>query len=94
MRVGFAGLGRMGSHMAQNLVAAGHDVAVWTRNPKTLAQFCQDIGSAAAVSPADLASRAEVVVTMLAEDSASQAVYLSVDGLFSTPGGAQIFLEM
>ena len=34
MRVGFAGLGRMGTHMASNLVAAGHDVAVWTRNPK------------------------------------------------------------
>ena len=46
MRVGFAGLGRMGTHMARNLVAAGHDVAVWTRNPKILAQFCQDIGSA------------------------------------------------
>ena len=94
MRVGFAGLGRMGNHMARNLVAAGHDVAVWTRNPKTLTQFCQDTGTAAAGSPTDLASRAEVVVTMLADDSASQAVYLGVDGLFSTPGGAQIFLEM
>ena len=68
MRVGFAGLGRMGTHMARNLVAAGHDVAVWTRNPKKLTQFCQDTGTAAAGSPTDLASRAEVVGTMLADD--------------------------
>jgi 3-hydroxyisobutyrate dehydrogenase-like beta-hydroxyacid dehydrogenase len=32
MRVGFAGLGRMGAHMARNLVAAGHDVTVWNRS--------------------------------------------------------------
>jgi 3-hydroxyisobutyrate dehydrogenase-like beta-hydroxyacid dehydrogenase len=33
MKVGFVGLGRMGSAMATNLLKAGHEVAVWNRTP-------------------------------------------------------------
>ena len=33
MRVGFAGLGRMGAHMARNLSRAGHKVTLWNRTP-------------------------------------------------------------
>lgn len=33
MRIGFAGLGRMGAPMARNLIAAGHEVTVWNRSP-------------------------------------------------------------
>ena len=39
MRVGFAGLGRMGVRMAENLVAAGHDVTVWNRSAEKAEGF-------------------------------------------------------
>ncbi|MGB8624210.1 MAG: NAD(P)-binding domain-containing protein, partial [Paracoccaceae bacterium] len=42
MRVGFAGLGRMGAHMARNLVEAGHEVMVWNRSPDPARAFAAE----------------------------------------------------
>jgi 3-hydroxyisobutyrate dehydrogenase len=93
MRVGFAGLGRMGAHMAANLVAAGHGVKVWNRSPLAAAQFASRTGVAVAETPRDLAAGAEVVVTMLADDPASDAVHRGENGLFAA-GGPRVLLEM
>jgi len=93
MRVGFAGLGRMGAHMAANLVAAGHEVTVWNRSPRAAAQFAARTGAAVAETPRDLAAGAEVVVTMLADDAASDAVHRGADGLFAA-AGPRVLLEM
>jgi 3-hydroxyisobutyrate dehydrogenase len=65
MRVGVAGLGKMGSIFADRIKAAGHELAAWNRTPdkaKTVA--------AAAASPAELASRCEIVLTMVSDDTA------------------------
>lgn len=86
MQVGFAGLGRMGAHMAANLVAAGHGVKVWNRSPLAAAQFAARTGVAVAETPRDLAAGAEIVVTMLADDAASDAVHRGADGLFAADG--------
>ncbi len=93
MRVGFAGLGRMGGHMAANLVAAGHGVKVWNRSPLAAAQLAARTGVAVAQTPRDLAAGAEVVVTMLADDAASDAVHRGPDGLFAA-AGPRVLLEM
>jgi len=93
MRVGFAGLGRMGADMASNLVAAGHDVTVWNRTPGKARALADRTGCAVADSPAALTEASEVVVTMLADDPSSEAVHLSEDGLFAG-GGARVFVEM
>ena len=93
MRVGFAGLGRMGGHMAANLSAAGHDVTVWNRSPVAAARQAAATGAAVALSPRALAEGAEVVVTMLADDAASDAVHRGDDGLFAA-GGPRVLLEM
>jgi len=93
MRVGFAGLGRMGRHMAANLVAAGHDVTVWNRSARAAAQLSSDTGAHVADTPRALADGAEVVVTMLADDAASDAVHRGGDGLFAA-GGPRVLLEM
>lgn len=93
MRVGFAGLGRMGAHMAANLVAAGHAVKVWNRSPLAAAQFAARTGVAVAETPRDLAAGAEVVVTMLADDAASDAVHRGADGLFAA-SGPRVLLAM
>ncbi|SPJ22709.1 NAD(P)-dependent oxidoreductase [Palleronia abyssalis] len=89
MRVGVAGLGRMGRPMAARLIAAGHEVTVWNRSPGK----ADGLDATFAATPRDLADRAEVVVTMLADDAASDAVHRGEDGLFAGKL-AHTFLEM
>ena len=93
MRVGFAGLGRMGAHMAANLVAAGHQVTVWNRSPEKARALADATGCTVAATPAELSNASEVVVTMLADDPSSEVVHLGPDGLFSGQG-ARVFVEM
>lgn len=93
MRVGFAGLGRMGQHMARNLVRAGHDVTLWNRSTDKAAALAAETGASVAGTPAGLTESADVIVTMLADDSSSEAVHFGDDGLFARPGDI-VFLEM
>jgi 3-hydroxyisobutyrate dehydrogenase-like beta-hydroxyacid dehydrogenase len=69
MKIGFLGLGQMGREMAARLVAAGHDVAAWNRTPKNLA-------GARLVGAPHEAMDAEIVITMLADDAAVEAVWI------------------
>lgn len=93
MRVGFAGLGRMGFHMARNLTIAGHDVTVWNRTAQKATEFAAQTGCRVTRSPADLMARAEVVLTMLADDTSSEQVHYGPDGLFAGVG-AKTIVEM
>ncbi len=93
MRVGFAGLGRMGVRMAENLVAAGHDVTVWNRSAEKAEGFAAAHRADMARTPKALADAVDVVVTMLADDASSQVVHLGPEGLFAGRR-AQVFVEM
>ncbi len=74
MDVGFIGLGAMGNAMAANLVKAGHRVRAWTRSG-TGSEGLEIVGR-----PAD-AFQADVVFTMLSDDSAIREVLLDADVL-------------
>ena len=93
MRVGFAGLGRMGAHMARNLRAAGNEMVLWNRAVQKAVTLAEEIGCAFARTPAELVTETEVVITMLADDPSSEAVHLGPEGLFASRG-AQTFIEM
>ncbi len=93
MRVGVAGLGRMGAPMARRLIAAGHQVGVWTRDGAKAADFAATHGAARAATPAALAQASEVVIVMLADDRASEAVHLGPDGLFRGAAPGTVLLE-
>lgn len=93
MRVGFAGLGRMGAHMARNLIAAGHEVFVWNRTEQTAREFASVQGCTAVATPSELTERCDVVMTMLADDIASHAVHFGDDGLFA-PASSTTLVEM
>jgi 3-hydroxyisobutyrate dehydrogenase-like beta-hydroxyacid dehydrogenase len=87
MKIGFIGLGRMGSAMATNLVAAGHDITVFNRSPEKRRALL-DLGAHEATRVAD-ACHGEVVITMLADDAALTHVSLANDGIVaSLPRGA------
>ena len=83
MRIGFAGLGRMGSHMVRNLIAAGHDVTVWNRSPDKAERLVLQTGCGVAPTPKELADKTDVIITMLADDAASEAVHLGPEGIFA-----------
>ena len=78
-RVAFIGLGRMGHGMAGRYLDAGFTVAVWNRS-KAKAEDLIARGARWAASPADAADGADAVVTMVADDAASRAVWLGKDG--------------
>lgn len=69
MRVGFAGLGSMGAHMARNLHRAGLLSAVWNRTPAKAAALAAELGCHAAPDPADLARRCDAVVLCVSADA-------------------------
>jgi 3-hydroxyisobutyrate dehydrogenase-like beta-hydroxyacid dehydrogenase len=73
MRIGFIGLGKMGSAIAANLVAARHDVQVWNRTRGKAPK-----GTRECDSPRAAAENAAVVFTMLADDKAVSSV---LDGI-------------
>lgn len=75
MRVGFIGLGRMGRAMAGSLLGAGHEVVAWNRSPGAVEELVGQ-GAARAESPEAACDAGEVVVTMLGDDGALEAIML------------------
>src|ERR1700740_2277978 len=74
-RVAILGLGLMGSGMAGRVLTAGFPLAVYNRNPEKTAPFAK-AGAHVARTPRDAAARADVIISMLADDNASRAVWL------------------
>ena len=87
MKIGFIGLGHMGSAMAKNLVLAGHDVTVFNRTPGRGGALVQ-LGAHEATDIAG-ACHGEAVITMLADDVAVTDTALGKDGVLANlPRGA------
>ncbi len=88
MKVGFIGLGNMGSAMARNLIAAGHDLTVYNRT-RSRAEAFASLGARIAETPAAAAANAEALITMLADDAAVEAVIFPPDNAITAlPAGA------
>ena len=81
MKVGFIGLGNMGSGMAANLLKAGHEVTVYNRTPGK-AQKLVEQGAHYAAQVAD-ACRGDAVITMLADDNAVESVVFGDAGVIA-----------
>jgi 3-hydroxyisobutyrate dehydrogenase len=91
-KVAFIGLGRMGHGMAGRYLDAGFAVAVWNRS-KAKAEDLIARGARWASSPADAADGAEAIVTMVADDEASRAVWLGKDGAAATMKAGSLAIE-
>jgi 3-hydroxyisobutyrate dehydrogenase-like beta-hydroxyacid dehydrogenase len=92
MKIGFIGLGHMGTAMAANLVKAGHDVTVFNRSPGKSSALV-DLGAHEAANAAE-ACRGEVVITMLANDDAASDVTLGAAGIIAHLRKGAIHLSM
>jgi 3-hydroxyisobutyrate dehydrogenase len=89
MRVGVAGLGKMGSAMAARLKEAGADVVVWNRSRERAVAT----GLPIADTPRALAEQVETVVSMLFDGDAVMQVYRGASGLLEAAPG-KLFIEM
>jgi len=73
MKIGFIGLGSMGSAMARNLIKAGNSLLVYNRT-RSRSEELQGLGAKVADTPAAAATGVEALITMLADDRAVQDV--------------------
>ena len=93
MKIGIAGTGRMGSTIAGRLLAAGREVVVWNRTPGK-AHALEAAGASVAPTAADLASRADAVITILTDAAAIEAIYGGAKGLLAGDVRGKLFIEM
>lgn len=92
MRIGFIGLGNMGSHMARHLIHAGHLVTVHDTRPEAAAEHMA-LGARWADTPASCAADAELLVTMLPNPRIVEDVLLRGGAAEALPEGA-LWIDM
>lgn len=86
-------MGRMGAAMAGRLLTFGHEVTVWNRTAaKTKALV--DAGAKLAATPAELCSNSELVMTILTDAAAIDAIYRGPNGLLDGAVSGKLFVEM
>jgi len=93
MKIGVAGLGRMGAAIARRLLEVGHHVVVWNRTAHKTRPLA-DAGAEVAATPAELVRRADAVITILTDARAIDAVYRGETGLLSAAPKGVLFVEM
>jgi 3-hydroxyisobutyrate dehydrogenase-like beta-hydroxyacid dehydrogenase len=94
MKIGFVGLGKMGTPMARRLLAAGHEVTVWNRT-RARAEALAAEGAEVAATPAEAALAGEAVLTSLFDDAAHEDAVFGAEGILDAlpPGGLHISLS-
>ena len=93
MKVGFVGLGVMGEPMARHLRTAGHDLAVWARRPESAAALAAE-GVPVCATPAELAARSEVVITIVTASADVDALAFGEQGLAAGFAPGAIHVDM
>jgi len=91
MRIGVAGIGKMGAAIAARLIEVGHDVAVWNRTPDKAKAVA---GATVAATPVQLAQASEAIITSLTDAAALDAVYKGPSGLLSGDVAGKLFVDM
>ena len=79
-RLGFAGLGTMGSYMAANLARAGYPMTVWNRTPGRAKELVE-LGAREATSPADLARSSDIIFTCVTDSPQVENVLFGPNGV-------------
>src|SRR3954463_13478542 len=93
MKIGVCGTGRMGSSIAQRLMALGHQVGVWNRDARKTKPLTES-GAKLFSSPADLVEGCDTVVVMLLNDAATEAVYRGPSGILTAKLAGKLVIDM
>jgi 3-hydroxyisobutyrate dehydrogenase-like beta-hydroxyacid dehydrogenase len=92
-RLGFIGMGGMGSRMAARLLAAGYAVTIYNRHRERTELLAKQ-GARVAPEIHELATHADIVLSSLADDAAVEALMLSPDGAVAGARPGTVFIEM
>ena len=93
LAIGFIGLGVMGAPMAGHLARAGHSLTLLDANADTARDLAATLGAKAAVTPAEVAARSDIVITMLPNGSVVQQVALGEQGLLQALRPGALLLD-
>jgi len=93
MKIGLAGVGRMGVGIAAHLAELGHEVTVWNRTADKLKPLAAQ-GIKLAKTPAEVAAASEIIITILTDAGAIDAVYDGPQGLLAGDVKGKLYIEM
>ena len=93
MKVGFVGIGNMGSAMARNLIKAGHALVVYNKT-RSRAEELRPLGAAVAGTPAEAAAGAEALITMVADDHAVEDVIFGHGKIIESLPAGSVHISM
>ena len=93
MKIGIVGMGKMGAALAARLGGLGHELTVWNRTAAR-AQSAAPAGSSIAATPRELASSVDIVISILTNAAAIDAVYTGKEGLLAGDVAGKLFIEM
>lgn len=93
MKIGLIGTGRLGGGMVERLINVGHDVYIWNRSPEK-AQPLVKLGATLMASPAMVAEKAEITLSVLTDASAIDAAYSGLNGILSANLKGRVLIEM
>ena len=93
MKVAFIGLGVMGYPMAGHVLRAGLEICVFNRNAARAEQWCAEYGGDMALTPAEAAKNADVVLVCVGNDDDVRAVVLGESGVLSAMKPGAILVD-
>lgn len=93
-RVGFVGLGIMGSRMAANLARAGHELTVFNRTRATAEAWVAEHGGTVAGSPADVGAAGDIVISMVVDGDQVREVLLGEHGVAAGASAGTLCVDM
>jgi 3-hydroxyisobutyrate dehydrogenase len=80
-RVGFLGLGIMGSRMAANVAKAGYELSVWTHTQGKAERWAREYEASAKATPAEVAATSDIVVSMVVDGAQVESVLCGIGGV-------------
>lgn len=92
-KIGFIGLGIMGKPMSKNLLKAGYKLLVYDINKQAVLELVQ-AGAEEGYSPEDIASRSDVIITMLPDSPEVREVVTGTNGVIYGVRPGSIFIDM
>jgi 3-hydroxyisobutyrate dehydrogenase len=93
-RIGFLGLGIMGSRMAANVARAGFPLAVWTHTPGKADRWASAHNATAYATPAEVAEASDIVVSMVVDGEQVAAILLGEQGVIEAASAGLLCVDM
>ena len=91
MILGLIGVGKMGRAICERLMETGNELIVWNRSPEKIADLK---GVTIATTPGEVASSSEIIISVLANDNATQSAYYDDGGLTTVSLNGKLIIEI